>query len=133
MLERFLIALGKFATQRAGILDQKIQSALAPSQSAGGFLAIGHEQQVKNLLGLVHRRDGAAFPVEGLRLRAARATDAAVGGHHQRCVPGGIADVLGVELIQRDGIFIRAVALGVGAGQVLVRIGVTVHAPNGRM
>ena len=133
LLERFLIALGKFTAKRAGFLDEKIQRALASGQSSRGFLAIGHEQQVENLLGLVHRRDGAAFPVEGLRLRAARPTDAAVGGHHQGSVPGGIADVLGVELIQRNGILVGAVALGVGAGQVLVRIGVTVHAPNGRM
>ena len=85
------------------------------------------------MLGLVHRRDGAAFPVEGLRLRAARPADAAVGGHHQGSVPGGIADVIGVDLIQRNGILVGAVAFGVGAGQVLVCIGVTMHAPNGRM
>ena len=48
-----------------------------------------------------------------------------------RSVPGGVADLLGVELIQRDGILVRTVALGVRAGQILVGIGVTVHAPDG--
>ena len=53
LLECFLIALGEFASERAGVFDQQIQSALAPGQSAGGFLAIGDKQQVEDLLWLV--------------------------------------------------------------------------------
>ena len=41
--------------------------------------------------------------------------------------------MLGIQLIQRNGVFIVSVSLGVGPGQILVCIGVPVNAPHRRM
>ena len=41
--------------------------------------------------------------------------------------------MLGIQLIQRNGVFIVSVSLGVGPGQILVCIGVAVNAPHRRM
>ena len=48
-------------------------------------------------------------------------------------MPGGLANLFGVELVEGNRIFVGAVTLGVRSSEVLVGIGVAMNAPDGGM
>lgn len=56
----------------------------------------------------------------------------AIGGHDEGRNPSLLADVFGENLVERDGVFVVGAVLGIGSGEELVGIGVTVHvSPRG--
>ena len=85
------------------------------------------------MLGIIHRRNGPALPVEGLSLSAARTAYATIRGHGQGGMPRFITDKFGIELIKGYRILVRAVSLGVRTRQILISVGMAMNTPYCRV
>ena len=131
--ERFLIAHGERPIQRARVLQQIIQRALTQRQTAGCVRAVLHKEHIKNALGLVLGRNGPALGIEGKRMRAARRTGAAVGGHHQRGMARVFAGVPSKHLIERNAVLIIAIRTGIRRGDKLISIGMAMDPAQRRI